>query len=413
MLLEEYAKLEITLPNGTFYTLFDNDIIDNSLQISAQCVDGNTFSLGCVSSAQLSVSVKLKHTNRYAVIGAKVKVFSKFSDADWIPRGIFTITSATRYKDIYNISASDNMIWLDKSAYSTDENGNMCNAVANRFSGSIYNPADAFIILVNEICNLNAQDRTSIIKNMVNCDGVGGTTTGARDVSILDSEEPENVRDYISYLAEHMAGFAYADGEGKICLKRFYNGNPTTAYEIKYSDCEQDSFEVADFKIDFHELESRFFNGYGYSVFHTDAHDDRIKIKYVIDNNPFQNASLQYVILDYGQSLDEMMGQAVINNIYSNICNINYRPFSLKCHVQHYFALGDSIALYDENGNLYYSVITNITWKYRGGQQISCAGEDTRILSKINCQSSAKRLNQRTHTAINRLEGRVKALEEK
>jgi hypothetical protein len=413
MYLEEYAKLEITLPNGNFYIITDTDIIDDTLSISSQCIDNSTFSLGCVASAQLSATIRLQNTNRYAVIGSKIKVFSKFSEnADWCPRGVFTVISAKRFRDIYTISAVDNMIWLDKSTYTTDANNKICNAATKRFAGQIYNPADAFIIIVNEICGLPAETRDEIIGSMANCDGVMGTTTGARNVSLMGGEEPENMRDYVSYLAEHMAGFAYADSNGRICLKKFPNGTPTNFFEIPYKTCELETTEIADFTVDMHKITARFFNGTSCSYWHGSGYPcGNVKTEILIDNNPFQNASLKFLIIDYGQDIHEMMYETVIHNIHNQISSMIYRPFSLRCHVQHYFSLAEPVKIYDESGNAYFSVVTNISWNYRGGQDLQCAGEDTRVISQISCQSSAKRINQRTKTDINRLADRVKALE--
>ena len=69
-------------------------------------------------------------------------------------------------------------------------------------------------------------------------------------------------------------------------------------------------------------------------------------------------------------------------------------PFSCTVHVPYHFRIGDIVTVRDYvNGDVFRSYLTDITWTFRGGQQISCAGDDTRTLSVGTSRSAAKKSN--------------------
>lgn len=106
MVIEEHARLELFLPGSQDPIIIPKEhIIQNSLSVTSQCVNGNTFGFGCVSSAQLSVKIRIKDQNieRYDVYGAAIILYSWFAEyppEDGGKRGVFNVTAVTK-KTIY------------------------------------------------------------------------------------------------------------------------------------------------------------------------------------------------------------------------------------------------------------------------------------------------------------------------
>ncbi|MDE6092670.1 MAG: hypothetical protein K2G14_06195, partial [Ruminococcus sp.] len=92
---------------------------------------------------------------------------------------------------------------------------------------------------------------------------------------------------------------------------------------------------------------------------------------------------------------------------------IQIRPFSGTYHGNKYLHLGQYIKIRDEHGMEYETTITNITWKFRGGQQIKCVGEDSRTLSQARKRTQAVRMGERMKTQINRLGDTVSEVQQK
>ena len=157
MIIEEHARLEILLPNESNWRhISEQDIIQNSLSIAEKCIDDGSFMLGGMFSAQLSAKFRFQGTNSFNIIGAKINVFSwhgneetTINDKSVRFRGVFWITSATKINDIYTISASDAMIWLDNVNYSTNDD-KTSNLIYNKLSEFRNTLNDSFKIIIEQ-----------------------------------------------------------------------------------------------------------------------------------------------------------------------------------------------------------------------------------------------------------------------
>ena len=404
MVITENVSGTITLPNGSRYKFSssalnpESDIISDSLSITWQCCDDSTFALGGAFCAVLSMQIRIPNTSSYAIIGAKIEInmlVSSGSESDK-RAGVFTVTSATRYEDIYTLSASDNMIWLDQSSYTESSNNKLINTAYEQLVGNLHNPADAFIKIAHDICDLDTQERNSIVSTMCNCNGVAGTTSGTQNVTLLPEDTVQNLRDYIGWLAEWMGGFAYADDNGAISVKQF---SATSSYTLKRKNCS--NMDIADFSFFHYQTRLTLYDNSFYAYGHEETTDTgRYNIMTEISENPFLDGIYKAAVLDYGQNIDLLESPAISLNNMLNTLKI--RPFTATCYVPHYFRLGDCITI-----NNFDTVITKIQWKYRGGQTISCAGKDTRILSSIKRQSPVKRSADRLKTSQKRLETKI------
>ena len=178
MIIEEHARLEILLPNESNWRhISEQDIIQNSLSIAEKCIDDGSFMLGGMFSAQLSAKFRFQGTNSFNIIGSKINVFSWFGDEETTIndksvrfRGVFWITSATKINDIYTISASDAMIWLDTVTYS--DNADSSNPIYNALSVRRHRLNECLNIIIeqvnytlNKITELKYIENFNIINN--------------------------------------------------------------------------------------------------------------------------------------------------------------------------------------------------------------------------------------------------------
>lgn len=424
MVIEEHAELEITLPDGRFFVISKSDIIQNSLSVTSQCVNGNTFGFGCVSPAQLSAKIRIKSAeiSRYDVYGAEIILYSYFGNtppADKGKRGVFNVTSVTKNHDIFTISASDNVCWLDSSAFTENDSSSMGNAVYKLLGqgGLIRGAMSVLEEIMGAFYEENMFSYTPSEKNRIpnaetSFDAYNTTSNeDIRAVLLSSDEQSDNIRDYISWLAEYMGGFIRADENGEIQFCLFENSFYHQPEILDFSEFEQNSLEIAGFEIYLYsakvitEDKTWCARNYGEKT-------GAVNVETVIQNNPFVEYTYQYH-RSLGETIDF---SPIVDALYSYQSHIQIRPFSGIYHGNHYLHLGQYIRITDENGNGHDTTITNITWKFRGGQQIKCVGEDSRTLSQARKRTQAVRMGERMKTQINRLEskvtGRIGAIEE-
>lgn len=428
MVIEEHARLEVTLPDGREFDVHEDDIIKDSLSTTSQCVNGNTFGFGCVSPAQLSVKFRLNSSDvgRYDVYGAEIILYSYFGNTppdDNGKRGVFNVTSVTKNNDIFTVSASDNICWLDNSAFSGENNTNLGNAVCERLGNgeALWDAISALGTIIGEFSgnniklgNIVSPFREQIPNATANSQGYGIPENEQVDyperlILILDNEQSDNIRDYVSWIAEYMGGFVCADKNGAIQFRlfenSFYQQNPEI---LDFSDFQQNTLEIAGFRIRLNSAKLIAEDNYcRFSTLSEIADKSIINIETVIKGNPFIEFAYRHHVLEWNRDLSSITGALMYYQHW-----IQIRPFSAIYHGNKYLHLGQYIKIRDENGTEHETTITNITWKFRGGQQIKCVGEDSRTLSQARKRSQAVRMGERMKTQINRLEDKVSSNKE-
>ena len=239
----EHAKLKILLPSESEWRIIeDKDIINNSLSISSKCMDDSSFSLGGVYSAQLSAKIRLENTNTYKLTGAKVEVCSYYSTPPYKLKGTFWITSVTRNKNIYTISGSDALTWLDSTSYDDSSNGE--NIIYGRLASDVGNlgyKLSQIIATVNEFLDVENKIGIFVDTGIVNWypSDVGYCLLPADKVGEISTKSP---RDFVSWLAEIACGFAFMDyssGTPRLRIGQFGEEvlNEVSSYEIELNSC--------------------------------------------------------------------------------------------------------------------------------------------------------------------------------
>ena len=426
MVIEEHARLEILLPDEQNWRhISESDIIQNSLSIAEKCMDDSSFMLGGVFSAQLSAKIRLQGTNSFNIIGSKINVFSWFGDEETAIndksvrfRGVFWVTSATKINDIYTISASDAMIWLDSVNYSTNDS-DTSNLIYGELSRCLRSLNWCFQTTIEQtnktldgIVKLNCISNDDIINN-IHYD----TGYCLLPPDIVGEISTKNPRDYVSWIAELACGFAYVyykqdgfnepyvqggDHESYIKIGQFSDKNIA---EIGDDEVELNTLEIADFVLNFSCVYCKFYDGYPYPRGNGNG-----GITVDISDNPFKDGWYQY--LDHENDAEGCdCYQAIVNVMYGKILEIShyFRPFKLKYHGRKHFGLGQKITLPDGR----FSVVTSIKWQFRGGTNLMCAGKDSRLLSVSAKRSQAAKVKDLAYTKINRLQQQINDIQER
>lgn len=437
MFIQEDIKCYIQFADSTnIYEINEDDIIDEDVSITSQCCDDNTFSLGGVYSSQLTMTFRASNfeTNIYDIRGAKITVYTKYDmETKFILRGTFWVTSANRQKDIFNISASDSLIWLDNIP-TTERIADALTLHLETYLATLTYQARRIILGTNAMllgmpCS-TADDIGNSIKYLENDSSnlifdyeypkifINNTIRGRgfRHFHKDGMSVETSPREHIGFLAQIYGGFAYSKANGNISFGKFFrNGFDDTdvAFDINKNTIEIDTLDVSDRAIKISPVKQIYNNGYSQWHYYTSMSPNELYSNIILDNNPYldgyyvENESIASTDCEViTQTLFRILngGLVTIGNDYAveeNIECITYiRPFSLKCHTQHRFFLGEHVLIPSDKSS-YESVLTKIVWTFRGGYELSCTGGDTRMLSESYKNSQAKKVQRLIERKIN------------
>lgn len=281
MYIDEQVQGTIYFVDGTSFQFDTNDIIDDDISILQQATADDSFSVGSTYSDTINMTIRIsKITNSYDIIGSRIVLKSKYgSEEKYILRGVFWVTSASKYKDIYTITGSDAITWLDTIPYLdqtyVDNNGKEYNNLVyaymfrdiNGLNAKLQGIADAVNwYLSNNNVNIS---RISSYSNTILNDRPSASG-GYRETfyCVLPKEDVgENAnpcpRDYAGWLSQIACGF----------LKCTYLENDETPYisigqfetspteTLKCQNFEENTLEIASFTIDYCQVYVEIYNG--------------------------------------------------------------------------------------------------------------------------------------------------------
>ena len=194
-------------------------------------------------------------------------------------------------------------------------------------------------------------------------------------------------RDWLAWCAEFLGGFAYADENGKIAIKQFETLPSVT---VQKSEIQADTADIADFTLKLASVSVEVFDGGSGSVYNA-ANDGKPNSIYIDLSDNIIAQGKHYIALN---SMD------VLGYVYGAVKNVPYRPFQATVHINDILKTGQCIQIQDNDGDFYSTVITHNTWTLCGGQQIKCAGEDTRLLADTKSRTALKRQSEKLETMI-------------
>lgn len=399
MVFKEEIRATITVSEDTVYNLTTDDFYNN-VSITSQCVNGNSIEPGSVASATFSGTVKIAGVNRYSLIGAVVSV-QIYKGSEWQQAGVYTITSATRNRDIITLSASDNMMLLDNTAFTSDENEKKVNQISHHLQTerSIYDVLNYVVTLAGlELGNTREE-----IESMPN---------GQRTTILYSANENAYLRDWISWCAEFLGGFAYADEIGKITIKQFEKSLSMT---ITNGNISLDTSDIADFRIKNFDIAVTCYDERWYKTFTVleDGESQNTVIYIDLADNPLVQGFYHLVKQRYSDEVADGETESArtlqmfnfTGEIWDALANRSFRPFSATVHIEEMLKIGQCIQIQDAEGDFYSVQITHHTWTLNGGQQIKCIGEDTRLLADYKNRSAVKRESEKLQSKINTAKG--------
>lgn len=411
MYIDEQVKGRIIFTDGTEYPFTSEDIIDDDISILQQATADNSFSIGGVYSSTLNMTIRIidKDTNSFNIIGSKIILYSKYgSEQDFVLRGVFWVTSADKYKDIYTLSGSDALIWFDNAIYDDTNQKGLASVLYNQFVSARYTLKQCLNIICNMV-NDNLADRnvgliTANMSNFVWNDTppyYSGYDCGYYCVTpeCANALETTSARDYLSYIAQLGAGFIECqyDGETPLITIKSFEDNFFSPKALSIKKCEDNSVELANFNIKCLRGYVEVYSGATGSWKTKSTINYQSNCYYTLDltGNPFVDGNWAYTrrasdgnhnCMALLESLCHILGDSYKfdkgDGRGEKDYRIEVRPFKLIYHGEDRFHLGQSIMTPNPNveGNTVKSIITKIQWNFRGGQSLECSGSDNRAL---------------------------------
>ena len=390
MILKEYAAIDIETKDGKTYSVDESGIIRDSLTTSSSCSSGGGIPAGSCNAGTISVSFRAPSGLAYSKLAkAKVHLYVWYGNASKTKVGVYNVTSAENNYGIYTVSGSDNVGLLDDGCYSAVDTKNAQNWLFTVLSGK-FEPVS---VIFNQICSAYGVPHYNSSENQKIIPESGNTmlcTCVSEECSI------ESVKDFASYLAEYLGCFIVPAPDGRLRFCRF--GDRKCSVELNETNIQRGSYQRSPYYAAPTIWKISFDSGYGSWWYRTtDIPDNAAPLSVNLTNNPFWQAQEDMIPDQYSSKLTQMikyMWSYICDAAYADDGNPCFNPFRCTVFVQYYFRVGDMVTIVDPfTGEKFKSYVTDVTWTFRGGQQISFAGEDTRTLSVNTNRNAAKKAN--------------------
>lgn len=386
MVIKEIARIVLKTKKGQTFEINDKHIV--SLSTSASCSSGGGIPAGCCNAGTMSLSFKQQGTGivEADLFQASLTLYVQHPPHAESVRGVYNVTNSNLRYGIFDVSASDNIGLLDDAAYSAKDTENaVCGLLGIIGSGTMRYPAH----ILAEICNSYGVPHLTQAENAAI---IPESTANLLLTSVSSECSTESIKDFANYLAEYIGGFITAYEDGRVGFGRIGKSEYTETLDEK--NIQKGSFQKSPFSVWPTIWKVNFDSGYNNYWYTTgDTPDGYAPLSIEINNNPFW----QYLEDSMPSGLVGGKVSDMIKYMWDYIVSIrNYiNPFSATVYVPHLFKLGEIVHIKkpgdDSASREFTSCITDVTWTYRGGQQISCAGSDTRLLSCSASRTSAKK----------------------
>ena len=394
MALEEHAELVVKTKNGESYTIAESRIVKGSLTASSSCSSGGGIPAGACNIGTASVAFSAPSGLTYKKLyRATVEIYAWYQGYSKELYGTYNVSSAENNYGVYTLSLSDNISLLDESCYAANDTENAENWLYSQMAGRWNVPS----VILNYICNAYNVPHYNAAENEKYVPDSGNT---ALATGVSSECSVESVKDFANYLAEYLGCFIAAAPDGRVRFSRL--GEREYKTELNQSNISRGTLQRSPYYVHPSVWKVSFDSGYGSSWYvSSDLPDDAAPLSINITNNPFWQVQEDRVPADiYGGKVTQMI-KYMWDYLYNaaikkdgNTVEYMINPFSCTVHVPYHFRIGDIVTVRDYvNGDVFRSYLTDITWTFRGGQQISCAGDDTRTLSVGTSRSAAKKSN--------------------
>ena len=318
----------------------EGDILSGSFMITGQCSDTSSVQIGQVYTSELKITLlKSLPLSRYTLMGSQVIPYFGLrldtGDYEYIPLGVFTVTSASWAASGVEVTAYDNMSRLDRSFSSS------------ALSGKPYE----LLALACTSCGLELG---------MGPGDFGSLANGSRDLTLHADNDIDTWRDCVSWIAQACCCNVCADRSGKIVLKAYgQNVTDRIGTEHRLTGSTFGDYETHYTGLSVVDMERQM------TVYHSGEEDDGLT--YDLGSNPF----LQ------GGAMDDMCLE-----ILAAMRQIRYVPFSVDMIGSPAYDLMDVLCF--EGGfadGTKISCITKYTFRYNGRYSLSGVGTDPALAS--------------------------------
>ena len=267
------------------------NILSGSFSITGQCSDTSNVQIGQVYISELKITLmKSLGLERYSLKGAKLcPYFGLLLDTgvyEYIPLGVFTISTASWGASGVEITAYDNMSILDRSF------------TASSLIGTPYQLCS----LACESCGLEFAMTSSDFSSFQN-----GTTK----LQLYADNDIDTWRDVLSWVAQAIGCNVFADRDGKIVLRAYgHKVIDTIDTEHRFTGCTFDDYETSYTGISVVNIETQMTNYYAEEV------DDGTT--YNLGGNPFLQTATSGTI------------EAMVRNVLTALQEVKYVPFNVS-----------------------------------------------------------------------------------
>ena len=202
------------------------NILSGSFSITGQCSDASNVQIGQVYITELKITLmKNLHLSRYSLKGTKLIPFFGLrvdtGEYEYIPLGVFTVSTASWSASGVEITAYDNMVALDRSF------------TASTLIGTPF-----------QICKL-ACEHCGLVLGMGARD-FDSFPNGTEKLQLYSENDMETWRDVLSWVAQTIGCNVFADRDGQIVL-RAYGTKVVDTIDTKhrFTGCTFDDYETS------------------------------------------------------------------------------------------------------------------------------------------------------------------------
>lgn len=348
----------LTLEDGTQIPLSDANVEDGSVSISWECVSGEEIELGSATMAQLDIAIRTE-LSRYVFYGAKIVLSYGvlLPGGTWfdVPLGAFTVAEAERKSTLVEMTAYDNLLVMDK-----DYGGK-----------ALYGTPFEIFVDICEECGLELATTEEEFLSMPN---------GAEKIQVDETSGCKTWRDCAKVVAQMIGAFVVADRSGAVALRR-YGKKKTVTIPRK----NRFTTKMADYICSYMGLRVVSSSG-EYRAYDVNQEEG---LELTIQDAP---------AWDYG--MEETL-QARVDALMQEVIQIIYTPGDVTMTGDPALECGDLVELQTEDGTVT-TLITSMTWKYRGRMTVKSAGVNPYLKSQVTRKTVILRELQ-AQTAENKL----------
>lgn len=348
----------IVLTDGTEVPVSDSNIESGSVEWERSCVTGEELTFGEVILGELRIGI-ITDLSRYLFYGGKISLTYELQLADgtWeaVPIGTFTIGEAERNANAVSIISYDGLITMD-----------------NEYGGAAYYGTPYEIALA--VCEVNGMVLANTEEEFLTF------PNGDQIIQIDEDSGCETYRDCLKLLGQLTGTFIIADRAGQVLFKQ-YDKEPRTTI----TSAERYTPTVSDFVVRY----------IGIII----ESDDAEYLAYDPDGESGLEMEMETTVFNSGL---EATLQARTENLLSELLKIQYTPCELPMPGDPAFDCGDMVSLPLDEETTANSLITKISWNFRGRMEMESAGKNpllygltpkkASVIRKLQAQTAANKL---------------------